>query len=882
MSFSAFASGEDDLVDEENRKGYVQPLHLSRNSSQEDDGTQNSSLSSVSAADALRELAAPSFKPKTLDWKSPVDTDMKLDSKNSADSGGLESPLGAATSIQSKLFANEDDLTGSPKTGHVLKTRLNFNHMISPSKQIMIDKDNTKEESHVDLSRPYEQRKTRSFPSTASSTTTLRNISGFEDADSGTTPSRLGVINIADHENPLSPGQVKFHFHVDASQCSPIPGIPEEACDGDTAMDIEGPALEPRSPRPIRERPPRSAPRKRSQRLPGGQAGAKKHESDERELSRLSVSNESGDGGSSTSSKMRKRPMPDMSAFDAGVSTRSASSSRNDRNDESSGAMESRAVPQSPQLVCPPTPERTPVWAQSEKGPHPKYTWQNSLIATKVLATCPAQVLDGHSSLENSLMDDADDSEEFLFGRRPSLSYSAFEEDLEGDDGQESPIRDLSELQEMFSMPPSAAYQPRLTRTTSMPLAKFAPPPLLVATTSCIPRVPGFDTVPAKGNVAKPPFLPKGSVAKTPASPPPQELGSVGGMGPMISFSADFENLGKLGSGAFADVYKVRSKVDQQLYAVKRNRRHFRGKRDREMAMAEVRIMQRLQSVCAERGMSSPSEKKEITKNSYSLYLLFFFRAWQEDGHFFCQTELCCRDTCREMKLALGSEWPASQKKYPSLLRYFPAREDGHLVPGNTVWKICHDIAAGLSHIHSHGVVHNDIKPSNIFLVPHRRLGAMLKIGDFGMAGDVGTSEDGQEGDASYMAPELLSSGARHPSADIFSLGLTLYELASTCSWELPSEGSKWQELRNGSDPPELPRSRCPELSQLIKAMINPDPQRRPSADDIIERVGTVKEAGNRCDDFLRDYIKDIEEYDRIEEERLAMDQLESDERYAY
>jgi hypothetical protein len=56
----------------------------------------------------------------------------------------------------------------------------------------------------------------------------------------------------------------------------------------------------------------------------------------------------------------------------------------------------------------------------------------------KVLATYPAQVLDGHTSLENSLMeDDYDvDGEDFLFGRRPaSLTYSAVEEDVEGEEG---------------------------------------------------------------------------------------------------------------------------------------------------------------------------------------------------------------------------------------------------------------------------------------------------------------------------------------------------------------------------------------------------------------------------------------------------------------
>ena len=155
-----------------------------------------------------------------------------------------------------------------------------------------------------------------------------------------------------------------------------------------------------------------------------------------------------------------------------------------------------------------------------------------------------------------------------------------------------------------------------------------------------------------------------------------------------------------------------------------------------------------------------------------------------------------------------------------------------------------------------------------------------MKIEDFGMAGDVGTSEDGQEGDTLYMAPELLSSAASHPSADIFSLGLTLYDLASSSSWELPSEGSRWQELRNGSHFPDLPLSRSPEVSQLIKAMVNPDPRQRPTSDDILQRVEKVKESGNRCDDFLRDYIMDINEYDRVEEERRAIEQLEAEERY--
>ncbi len=62
--------------------------------------------------------------------------------------------------------------------------------------------------------------------------------------------------------------------------------------------------------------------------------------------------------------------------------------------------------------------------------------------------------------------------------------------------------------------------------------------------------------------------------------------------------------------------------------------------------------------------------------------------------------------------------------------------------------------------------------------------------------------------------------------------------------------------------------------------MLKPDPTLRPSADVILEQAPKVKIAGNRCEEFLRDYIKGIEAYDRVEEERLALEQREADERY--
>ena len=481
MAFSAFAVCEEGEVEKASNA----------NSSQEEDVTHNSSLSSLSA-DAQREVAASSVQPKTLQWKSPEDEEMDY-RRNSIDSEVAEQRLGAASPVHARLFADDDEeLAASP--GQNSKQKLDFHPTASPFKphgdrrEIKYTFGNEKD-SDIDLSHPYEQRKTNSFPSTASSTTPLRNISTFEDAtiDSGMTPSGgAGGMHMAD--NTFSPEQqVKFHFHVDATQCSPIPGIPEEEGDVVTRnvplmamMDTDGPTstMEPNiSSRQVKERPPRSMPRKRSQRRSGGSHSSWKGSTpSKQDSSKLSLSNESGDGGSSsTSSNQRRlRPMPDMNAFDAGIS-RSASSSRNDTDESSGNIMTSRAAPPSPQLVCPPTPQRTPAWASyTEQGPQPKYSRQNSLIATKVLATCPTQVLDGHSSLESSLMED--DEEEIvepsgpLFGRTPSQPFSSVAEDLEEEEDEESPIRELPGLHEMLAAQPSSALMPRLKRHTSAPV----------------------------------------------------------------------------------------------------------------------------------------------------------------------------------------------------------------------------------------------------------------------------------------------------------------------------------------------------------------------------------------------------------------------------
>ena len=159
--------------------------------------------------------------------------------------------------------------------------------------------------------------------------------------------------------------------------------------------------------------------------------------------------------------------------------------------------------------------------------------------------------------------------------------------------------------------------------------------------------------------------------------------------------------------------------------------------------------------------------------------------------------------------------------------------------------------------------MHHDIKPSNIFFKSDDKLGVLCRFGDFGMSGEIGSAEDGDEGDTTYMPLELLSSSLKHPSSDIFSLGMTLYELAPESTWELPSEGKRWHSLRNNDHVPQLPKERSLQLVYVIKSMISPSQSMRPTTEDII-KISQVKAAGEIEDLFLRDYVKDVREFEQL------------------
>eukprot|EP01059_Diplonema_ambulator_P017260 TRINITY_DN29246_c0_g1_i1.p1 TRINITY_DN29246_c0_g1~~TRINITY_DN29246_c0_g1_i1.p1 ORF type:complete len:438 (+),score=92.03 TRINITY_DN29246_c0_g1_i1:52-1365(+) len=272
-------------------------------------------------------------------------------------------------------------------------------------------------------------------------------------------------------------------------------------------------------------------------------------------------------------------------------------------------------------------------------------------------------------------------------------------------------------------------------------------------------------------------------------------------------FHTNFKELRELGTGSFGRVVLTRHQHDGQYYAVK-------------ISLRQSRPMEYHNKL---------REARMLAKCVACPYIVRYFNSWVDDGYIHLQMEHCSEGSVHSILVSSGyARWRDSE-----------------------VATLIMQMSMALDHLHKDlKIVHLDVKPENIYKTKR----GVFKLGDFGLSAPDNTVERQptlsqvglsqglsqmsfvslEDGDARYVCIDMLNDKWHPKEADIFSLGLSIYEVVS--STRAPRSGTpEWAALRESGIPvASLAAHDYGYLHPLLSSMIDKEPTLRPSAESIL------------------------------------------------
>ena len=292
-----------------------------------------------------------------------------------------------------------------------------------------------------------------------------------------------------------------------------------------------------------------------------------------------------------------------------------------------------------------------------------------------------------------------------------------------------------------------------------------------------------------------------------------------------------------LGRGGMATVYLARDPRDGTLVALKASAAPLDGSgRARARFEREIRALG---------GLRHPG-------------LVPVLDSGESDGRPYFTMEYVRGSTLAEVVAALRrSGRPIGELRAADVLALLPAVDlvDAPATPVTgsyfeLVTRVVQQVALALDHLHGRGVLHRDIKPSNVLLRPDGR----AALFDLGLAHVEDQPQLTRSGDFAgtpyYVSPEQVRDGPRalDPRSDVYSLGVTLYELLTL---RRPFEGRSTAEVLRAiaDDEPPLPRHSNPLVPRGLETICLTAVERDPA-----RRYGSARELAEDLQRF-RDFL---------------------------
>nr|XP_043610740.1 serine/threonine-protein kinase TIO-like isoform X2 [Erigeron canadensis] len=243
---------------------------------------------------------------------------------------------------------------------------------------------------------------------------------------------------------------------------------------------------------------------------------------------------------------------------------------------------------------------------------------------------------------------------------------------------------------------------------------------------------------------------------------------------------------GLVGEGSFGKVYKGRRKFTGQTVAMKFILKHGKSEKDIESLRQEIQILKRL-------------------KHENVIQMLDFSESPQE--------------LCVVTEFAHGE--------------LFEVIEDDKCLSEEEVQKIAKQLVRALHYLHTNRIIHRDMKPQNILICA----GGVVKLCDFGFARAMSANTVALrsiKGTPLYMAPELIREQAYNHTADLWSLGVILYELYVG---QPPFYTERIYELvqRITKAPVKYPDTMSEHFRSFLTGLLNKDPQSRLTWPNLLE-----------------------------------------------